>query len=77
MLLSEEQYELLESYAREQRKPVSSLVRESLERTLLPALELRRRQAALHRLAGQQLPIADWETIERELDERWSDREAP
>lgn len=75
MLLSAEQYELVESYAREQRKPVSSLLRESLERTLLPALEQRRRKAALSRLTNQRLPVSDWETIERELEERWDENE--
>jgi hypothetical protein len=76
VLLSAEQYELLEAYAREQGKALSSLLRESLERTLLPMLERRRRQAALLRLTGQRLPVADWESIERELEERWERNEA-
>jgi hypothetical protein len=71
VVLSAEQYDLIEGYAREQGKPVSSILRESLERTLLAALDKRRREAALRRLTNQDLPIADWETIERELEERW------
>ena len=73
VLLSAEQYGLVERYAREQGKAVSSVLRESLERTLLAALGQRHREAALQRLTNQELPVADWETIERELEERWND----
>lgn len=71
VLLSAEHYELLQAYAREQGKTVSALLRESLEHTLLATLERRRRETALRRLCGQELPTDDWETIERELEERW------
>ena len=71
VVLTDEQYQLLDSYAREQGKTVSSLLRESLELTLIAALERRRREAALRRLTGQQLPTADWDVIEHELQERW------
>jgi hypothetical protein len=46
-------------------------LRESLERTLLAALDRWRREATLRRLTSQDLPIANWETIERELEKRW------
>lgn len=71
VVLSTEQYELLEAYARERGESVSSLLRGSLERTLLPMLARRRRQAALERLFGQELPVDDWEAMEHELDNRW------
>jgi hypothetical protein len=71
--LSAEQYDLIEAYAREQGRPVSSILRESLERTLLAALNKRRREAALQHLASQELPVADWESIECELEKRWLD----
>jgi hypothetical protein len=71
VVLSAEQYELIKGYAREQGKAVSSILRESLERTLLAALEKRRREAALRRLTNQDLPITDWESIERELEGCW------
>jgi hypothetical protein len=76
VVLSSEQYRLLDDYAREQGKTVSALLRESLERTLLASLEQRRRQAALRRLTGQQLPVADWEEMERELEKRWAEHES-
>ncbi len=69
MALTEEQYHLLDWYAQEQGKTVSSLLRESPEQTLIAALERRRRQSALRRLTGQHPPTADWEEIERELQE--------
>jgi hypothetical protein len=71
--LSAEQYDLIEEYAREQGRTVSSILRESLERTLLAALDKRRREAALQHLTSQELPVADSETIERELEKRWLD----
>ncbi len=72
VVLSEDQYQLLDEYARAQGMTVSSLLRESLERTLIASLQRRRREAALSRLTGQQLPTADWDVIERELEERWA-----
>ena len=72
VVLSEDQYQLLDEYARAQGMTVSSLLRESLERTLIASLQRRRREAALSRLTGQQLPTADWDVIERELEERWT-----
>ncbi len=71
VVLSSEQYDLLEGYAREQGKTVSSLLREILEQTLLAELAKRRRQAALDWLFSQELPTGDWEDIERELESRW------
>ena len=71
IVLSTQQYELIERYAREERKSVSELLRESLEQTLLPELERRRKQEAFDFLTSQRLPTGDWEDIERELDRRW------
>ena len=75
VVLSAEQYGLIEDYAREQGKPVSSILRESLELTLLASLDRRRREAAYQRLVNQQLPVEDWETMERELEKRWTGHE--
>ena len=75
VVLSFEQYDLLEGYAQEQARSVSSILREHLEQTLLPTLERRRREAAFHWLISQELPTGDWETIERELEGRWTECE--
>ncbi|MCL4369634.1 MAG: hypothetical protein M1380_01820 [Chloroflexi bacterium] len=77
VVLSEEQYQLLDEYAQAQGMTVSSLLRESLERTLIASLQRRRREAALSRLTGQQLPTANWDAIERELEERWTGHDIP
>lgn len=77
VVLSEEQYQLLDQYAQAQGMTVSALLRESLERTLIASLQRRRREAALTRLTGQHLPTADWDAIERELEERWAGHDLP
>ena len=71
VVLSTEQYELLEAYAREQGKPLSTVIREYLEQDLLQRLQRRHRQAALDRLTSQQLPVADWKTMKREIEGLW------
>lgn len=74
VVLSADQYELLEAYARERGKSVSRVVRETLQQALLPTLLERRRQEAFRWLSSQELPVADWETMERELEGRWKGR---
>lgn len=76
VVLSADQFALVERYAREEGKPVSAFLRESLERTLLPALERRRREEAFNRLTNQNLPVADWEDMERQLESRWNGHDA-
>lgn len=71
VIVTADQYALIHEYAREQGKTVSTLLRENLERTLLPELELRQRQDAFHRLTTQNLPTADWDVLERALEARW------
>lgn len=75
VLLSANQYELVRQYAREHGTNVSSVLRETLERTLLATLEQRRRQTALRRLIEQELPVADWPQIEVEIEARWHTHE--
>jgi len=73
VVLAQEQYALLESYARQQGKAVSTLVREVLERTLLAELEQQRREAALAWFKSQALPVSDWPTMEREIEDMYSE----
>ena len=77
VVLSQHQYGLLEAYARQEGKAVSSVVREVLERTLLATLERQRREAALLRLRNQKLPVTDWPTMEREIESMWLENDAP
>ena len=71
VVLSAEQYELLDTYAREQGKPLSTVLREHLEQDLLLRLQRERRQAAFNRLTNQQLPVSDWQTMKREIEGLW------
>jgi hypothetical protein len=71
VILSVEQYELVRAYAEGQGKPVSLVLREFLERTILADLKQQRAEAAYQRLIHQELPVADWEEIERDLEGRW------
>jgi hypothetical protein len=71
VLLSAEQYQLVEDYAREQGQAVSAILRAALERTLLASLDRRRREAALRRLCQQELPVSDWEAMEQAIEGMW------
>jgi hypothetical protein len=75
ILLSAEQYELLVAYAEQEGKPLSALLREHLEQTLLAELKRRDREAALRWFAVQDLPTDDWENIEPQLEKRWAESE--
>lgn len=70
-LFTPQQYELLREYAQEVKKPLSVLVREAVERTLLLKLEQRRKREALEWLCSQELPVDDWEVMERQIETMW------
>ena len=66
-VLTEEQYTLLCSLAKEQGKPVSALIREAIERVYLQEAIRQRRQSAVERLLALNAPVADWERMEEEI----------
>ncbi len=66
-VLTEEQYTLLCSLAKEQGKPVSALIREAIEQVYLKEAIRRRRQSAVERLIALSAPVADWERMEEEI----------
>jgi len=70
-LFTPRQYELLSEYAQEVQKPLSVVVREAVERVLLAELEQRRKQEALEWLCSQELPVDDWEVMERQIETMW------
>ncbi|MEJ2737586.1 MAG: hypothetical protein P8189_29200 [Anaerolineae bacterium] len=74
-MFTERQYELLREYAQETDTPVGTLVRETVEESLITDLEQRRKQKALEWMASQHLPIDDWETVERQMESRWEECE--
>ena len=73
-MLTEQQYELLQEYAQEINKPLSTLIREALEQSLIVDLEQRRKQKALEWMAAQELPVDDWEVMERQIESQWEER---
>jgi hypothetical protein len=74
-MFTERQYELLREYAQETDTPVGTLVRETVEESLITDLEQRRKQKALEWMASQHLPIDDWEAVERQMESRWEECE--
>jgi hypothetical protein len=73
-MFTERQYELLMEYAEEIDTPVGTLVRETVEESLITDLEQRRKKKALEWMAAQHLPVEDWESMERQLESRWEER---
>ena len=72
-MLTEQQYELLQEYAQETNKPLGALVREAVEQSLIIDLEKRRKQKALEWMSAQELPVDDWEVMERQIESRWEE----
>jgi hypothetical protein len=74
-MFTERQYELLREYAEATDTPVSTLVRKTVEDSLITDLEQRRKQKALDWMASQHLPVDDWEVMERQIGARWEEDE--
>jgi hypothetical protein len=53
--------------SKEQKKPVSVLVREAVERVYFKQAVLRRRRTALKSLLSLNAPVSDWEQMEKEI----------
>ena len=66
-VLTAEQYALLRQLSKEQKKPVSVLIREAVERVYFKQAALQRRRAALKSLLSLDAPVADWEQMEEEI----------
>ena len=73
IMLTEQQYELLQEYAQEINKPLGALIREAVEQSLIIDLEQRRKQKALEWMSAQELPVDDWEVMERQIESRWEE----
>ena len=73
MMLTEQQYELLQEYAREIDKPLGVVIRETVEHSLIIDLEQRRKQKALERLCSGDTPVSDWPEMERQIEQRWEE----
>ena len=72
-MFTEKQYDLLREYAEETDTPIGTVVRESIEESLITGLEQHRKEKALAWMASQHLPVDDWEVMERQLESRWEE----
>lgn len=70
LVFPEDEYRILEDYARETERSLGHVVRECVERYLLPEVEARRKAIALAWFCDptEGAPVADWEEMERELE---------
>lgn len=67
VLFTEDQYAALTIYAKKKHKPLGTVVREIVERSILAKETRNRRQRAARRLLSKDLPVTDWERFEKEL----------
>lgn len=72
-MFTEQQYDLLREYAREKDKPISAVIRETVEQALILDLEQQRKQKALERLCSGDTPVADWPEMEQQIEQRWEE----
>jgi predicted transcriptional regulator len=68
ILLDDEQYARLESYAKERRLSVGAAVREAIDKAI-PSEAARRRAAARAILAAEPMRVGSIEELKKELDE--------
>ncbi len=66
-VLTAQQHALLRQLSEEQKKPVSVLIREAVERVYFKQAVLRRRRTALKSLLSLNAPVSDWEQMEEEI----------
>lgn len=72
-MFTRHQYGLLQEHAEKTGRPLSIVIREALQKTLIADLEKQRKEQALEWLFSQELPVDDWEAIERQIETRWKE----
>lgn len=68
LLLSPEQYRKVQLYAKRHKKSIGLVIREALEKYLLERPKSEKKKAVV-RLLSKELPVADWEEMEKEIME--------
>jgi len=71
IMFTESQYDLLVAHARKVSKPLSTLIREVVEQSLLTEMEQPRKEEALARLCPGDAPVSDCLEMEREMEGMW------
>jgi predicted transcriptional regulator len=73
VLLDPFQYQRLDELARQRNRSMGALIREAIDHVYLQSA-MEERLGAVRALAAMQLPVADWEQMEREsVEETTSD----
>lgn len=67
-VFSQEEYALLEEYARETGRSLSAVVRDSVAEHLLADLIMARKRKALAWILNGDDPVSDWPEMEREIE---------
>jgi predicted transcriptional regulator len=65
VLLDQFQYQRLDEIARQRDRSMGALIREAIDQVYLQSA-MEERLGAVRALAAMQLPVADWEQMERE-----------
>jgi predicted transcriptional regulator len=68
VLLDPFQYQRLDELARQRNRSMGALIREAIDHVYLQSA-MEERLGAVRALAAMQLPVADWEQMERESAE--------
>ena len=70
-LLPQDEYEILQDLAAESDQSVSALVRETVEGYLIEKARAHRVQETVNQLCNMDLPVDDWELVEKQLNRRF------
>lgn len=74
VVLTEDEYALIERYATERKQSVSGVIRETMRKYVVNDLERQRKLEAVAWLAAGDAPVSDWPEMEREIMRRWEDK---
>lgn len=66
-LLSDEQFQLLETLSQKEGKTISSLIRHAVDVAYVAEVERQKRTTAYQRLISRQLPVSDWDEMKGEI----------
>jgi predicted DNA-binding protein len=67
VLLPPDSYDILQQLADESDQSVSALVREMIEEQLIEEARIKRKKEALARMFEMELPVDDWDVMEKEI----------
>ena len=66
LLLTPEQYKMLQLYAKKHKKSIGSVIREALDK-MISGRSKKEKKKAVERLLSRKLPVSDWEQMEKEI----------